>query len=233
MYPSLTIFFSILLPYCTVLSAAASADCFRQEGDSYTTPANHSDRISIGVTCSAAENKNCIVESGGFVNAQSTLNINTTDPVEIFDAIGRAVNTDFKASLYGRVSNASITVGPGRNGYVGFTVFLRCYDGVVGDGKDCFDDVPAGVSVTACQPATLSGKSLDRIPYFDGVSSFISTDPETASKITTNPAATETNDEPVKESGAVRFGQGGGALMMTTIMTVVLGMGIGSCWFAS
>ena len=185
------------------------------------------------MTCSAAENKNCIVESGGFVNAQSTLNINTTDPVEIFDAIGRAVNTDVKASLYGRVSNASITVGPGRNGYVGFTVFLRCYDGVVGDGKDCFDDVPAGVSVTACQPATLSGKSLDRIPYFDGVSSFISTDPETASKITTNPAATETNDEPVKESGAVRFGQGGGALMMTTIMTVVLGMGIGSCWFAS
>lgn len=234
MYPSLTIIFCVLLPYCAVLSAAASADCFRQEGDSYTTPTNHSDPISVGVTCSTAENKNCTIESGGFLNAQRTLNVNTTDPAEIFDAIGKAVNTDFKEFLYGRVPNVSRTVGPGSNGYIGFTVYLRCYKGVVGDGKDCFDDVPAGVSLTACQPATLSGKDSQGIPDFEGMASFVNTDQETASKITTNPATTATN-APVaddKDSGAVMFGQRGGSLMMM-VTTVVVGMGIGSCWFTS
>lgn len=162
------------------------------------------------------------------MNAPSTLNINTTHTTELFDAIGKAVKTEFKESIYGAVPNVTFTVDPGQTGYIGFTVTLRCYDGVI-EGANCFDDVPAGVSITACQPGSLSGDTSQGVPNLDGTAAFVNTDRETAFNTTNNPAATA---KPNANSGAVKvLGQGGwwSTMMMTAAVTA---MGIGSCFVA-
>lgn len=87
--------------------------------------------------------------------------------------------------------------------------------------------MPAGTSVTACRPATLSGKNSKGVPNLDGVSAFVTTgeDPEVAPTATDNPAATT---KPDADSGAVKlFGQGGwwSATMMVAVVLAAMGMG--------
>lgn len=243
MHASLSILLSLLLPYCTTFSAAASVDCFHQIGDSYTTPSNTTSQISAMVECSRSENRTCQLPSGGFLNVPSTLTINSTPTAEIFETIGKAVKTEFKKSLYGAVPNSTFPIQPGQTGYIAFTSILRCYDGVI-VGSECFDDVPAGESVTACQPSILSGHTSQGVPNLNGVAAFVTTTGErTASNRADNPAASLTDSpaaistdnpaattEPDADSGAVKLlSQGGWWPTMMMLTVVMAAMGIGSC----
>lgn len=226
---SLSIILSVLVGYCTIFSTAApSKDCFKQERERYTKPADGASRTSATIACSARANVTCELPNGGFLNEPRTLNINSAHTDEIFDLIGKVVGTEFKKSTYGSVPNGTLTIQPGQTGYMAFTQILACYDGVF-VGNDCFDDVPPGTSVTACLPATMGGKGRDGIPYLDGVSAFVTTgaNPEVAPTATDNPAATT---KPDADSGAVKLlGQGGWwpAMMMSAV--VMAAMGMGSC----
>lgn len=258
MYFSLSIILSVLLSYCTVFSAAASADCFRQEGTLEIIQSNITSRISAGVACSKAANQSCLLESDGLVSAPSTLNITTAHTAEVFDAIGKAVNSPFpfNESGYGDVSRMSISIGPGENGYISYNLYLRCYDGVI--ENECFDDIPAGMPVKACQPwgnVIISGEVFPRL---NSTFEFVPTDEATALNMTDNPAAalkaevdsgtangtgsdtasgtgsgTASGPDSGPDSGAVKLlGQGGwwsSMVMMTVVMTT---MGIGSLFFA-
>ena len=243
MYTSLPIILSVLLPYCAVFSAAASDDCFKQTRDSYTTTSNTTSRVSAPIVCSEAENKTCDLPSGGFLNVPSSLTIKSAHEAEIFDTIGKVVNTEFKKSVYGAVSNSTFPIEPGRSGHVGFTAILRCYDGVI-VGSECFDDVPAGQEVTACHPSVLPGNNPNGVPTLEGVSAFVTTGNGTALDTTDNSATSSTGGsaamstdnpaattKPDDDSGAVKlFGQGSSwSTMMLMVTVAVVATGIGSC----
>lgn len=171
-----------------------------------------------------------MVQSSGLVNAKSTLNITTTHTAEVFDAIGKAVNTPFNESMYGDVSGFSFTIGPGKNGYASYNYALFCYDGVI--NNECFDDISADVPVMACQPRS-GGNVAAGFPRLEGLWAFVSTDEKTALNMTNNPAANVKPDADSdvdndtgrdSHSGAVKlFGQRGwwsSMMMMTIVMTV-------------
>lgn len=208
---------SVLLAYYTVSSAAASADCLRQTG----FPANSSSipaRISVGVACSETENRTCSVQSGGYVEASSTLNITTSHTADILDTFGKAHNVPFNQVKYVDGSNSEFNVEPGQNGYIGYTFSQRCYTGVI-EG-DCFDDVSTGTPVTACRPRI--EQNISNEPTLQGDITFVDTDEATARNMTDNPALAV---KP-KASGAVDLlGQGGwrsSLLMVTIVMGVVM-----------
>lgn len=244
MSTSLAIVLSVLVGYCTVFSGAASVDCFKQEGDGYTTTWNTTSRISAPISCSMSANRTCELASGGFLNVPSTLSITSTHTDEILETIGKAVDTEFKKSVYGAVPNSTFTLQPGQTGYVGFTATLRCNDGVI-VGSECFDDVPAGQSVTACRPSTLGGDNSKGVPNLDGVAAFVTVDDDDLFDNTDNPAASSTDTpvpistdnpaattKPDADSGAVKLLGQGGVWSTTTIVMVTIvmaAMGIGSC----
>ena len=191
---SFSIILSVLVGYCTVFSAAApSKDCFKQERDSYTTTSNTTSRISAPIACSKSANRTCDLPSGGFLNVPSTLSISSTHAGDIFALIGKVVDTEFKKSIYGAVPNTTLTIQPGQTGYMAFTNILVCYDGVI-VGSECFDDVAAGTSVTACRPSTLRVLSPEGVPKLDGVAAFVTTTDDTLFDTPDNPAASSTDD---------------------------------------
>lgn len=223
---SLSIILSVLVGYCTVFSAAAaSKDCFKQKRNSYTKPEDGASIISAPIACSKLANATCQLPYGGFLNQPRTLSISSTHTDDIFDLIGKVANTEFKKSIYGAVPNGSYAILPGQTGQVDFTQILECYDGTIVRSQ-CFDDVPAGTSVTACRPFTLSGKDSKGVQYLNGVAAFVTTggDPEVPPKSTDNPAA---NTKPDGNSGAVRLFAQGDLMMMITLMAATIG--IGSC----
>jgi hypothetical protein len=225
MYPPtlfIIIYYALFWLSCPAFTAAASADCFKQQRDSYTTSAKDTKRISAGVACPESAAQPCSLETGGFVNATSTLNITTGNTAEVFAAVGRAANTQFAVFLNGSVANQTITVEPGRTGYFGFTVTYRCYAGVL---EDCRAEVgvPNGTAVEACQPATLDSETSQGVPIMDGSGSFVDTDQKTIADMTTNPAAETTRNEPSEDSGAVKLGTGNA--LLTAISMVIMGWG--------
>ena len=226
---SLSIILSVFVGYCTVFSTAApSEDCFKQEGDLYTTTEDGASRTSAAIACSARANVPCKLPFGGFLNEPRTLNISSTHTDEIFDLIGKVVDTEFKKSIYGSVTTGNFTVEPGQTGYMAFTQYLACNDGVI-VGSECFDDVPAGTSVAACRPETLGGTDSKGLPILNGASTFVRTgqDPEVAPTATGNPAATT---KPDADSGAVKLlGQGGWWPTMMMAAVVMAAMGMGTC----
>ena len=158
------------------------------------------------------------------MNASSTLNISTSRTADVFEAIGKAVKTEFHASFYGTINNQTFQVEPGRAGFLGFTLTYRCYDGVTGDCVD--DDVPSGTPLTACKPATLDGDDSQPYPALDGTTNFVTTSPESVKDMPTNPAAEIPKNAPKVDSGAATFGQGGGISM-----AIFMSMGI-VAWLA-
>lgn len=174
---------SILLAYCTVSSAAASADCFTGIGSSYTTSSDASARITAGFTCS---NSTCTIRSGGYVKESSTLNITTRHTTEVLGTIGRAFNVSFNEVKYEQM-NAENIFGPRQNGYIIYNYSLLCYLGVI--EKHCFDDIPAGTPVMACRPRS-QAEDPNGPNYRDGHLTFVETDEATARSITDNPALT-------------------------------------------
>lgn len=219
----LTILPIILLSY-TPFSAAASADCFTQQRDSYTKPSDGTSRVSVGVACPNSEDKRtCPVETGGFLNFASTLNITTKASAEVFETIGNATNTEIKKSVYGAVTNGTFDLEAGRTGFYGFTATYRCYAGTF---KDCIEDIPSGTAVEACTPETLKSDNSLRVPALEGTTSFVNTDSETIANMTTNPAATvtdtaKTSGPPNADSGAIKLGQRDGLLL-----TILVAMGV-------
>ena len=221
MQPILSIaLFSVLLPYS--LTAAASTNCFEQQGDYVSVPAPNTERISVGVACPQSEtNKTCPLATGGKLTEPSTLNITTTGSLkELFDVIGAATGTEFAESLTGSVHNTTYQVESGRTGYYGFTQTYLCYSGVL---KDCVKDVKNGTAVRACRPATRQNKKADELPELDGTVAFVNTD--SISNLTTNPANTSEKSGPAASPssqanlGMTVIGQGG-----LVMMTVVLGL---------
>ena len=226
MYCSLSLVFSIFLSCCAVFSAAASADCFTPQGDSYTTPTNLTQRTSVGIVCSKAANKTCTVHSEGSMTVQSTLNV-TPDPDDVdslFEAVGKAFNAETPKSITGTIPNGTYTVAPGKAGHVGFTLTLRCYDGTVGGG-DCFKNVAAGASVTACVPSTLGG-NMD-VPNLDGTAGFVQTDEATAA------AETDVPNLVVKDADSAAVGGAVWSRTMMMMTIVMMGMAMGGCWLIS
>ena len=148
----------------------------------------------------------------------SILNITTTDSIaDIFQAVRQATNQSFDTSIQGVVRNVTSSVSPGQYGYIGFTLIYDCYEGVL--ASDCFKNLAAGTAVKACQPMTLG--SVNGLPVFQGIPSFVSTDAATASNMTTNPAAAKPStaaqlgSSAKPSSSAYRAEQSGGLLAFT------------------
>ncbi|KAI4287112.1 MAG: hypothetical protein L6R35_003627 [Caloplaca aegaea] len=169
-----------------VSNGMAATDCFTQVGDSYSKPAGTTRRISVGIACPPSDNNvTCPLTAEGYFEEAATLNITTQSRSEIFDAV-RTDDRTFEDSVKGRGPTLTYPVDPGRMGYYGFTVHLRCFAGTLGD---CIGaDVEAGTHIEACAPMTLLGGTPDEIPTFDGTGAFVQTDD--ISEMSTNPSAT-------------------------------------------
>jgi hypothetical protein len=74
MYPALLLVPAVFLLSCPAFSAAASGDCFKQQGESYTKSANNVQRISDGIACPGSSDQVCRVVTGGVMDVQNTLN---------------------------------------------------------------------------------------------------------------------------------------------------------------
>ena len=177
---------SVILFYCIPSMAADSSDCFKQQGDSYTKPSPGATRVSAGLACPESQKQDCSLDSGGFVNAKSTLNVTTNDAAMVYNAVAKATRVSFVLSTYGSAPNVTFKVKPGQIGYAAFTLFNRCYAGVL-DG--CIADISKDKVIEACQPILLSGKSQN----LDGTSTFVQSDQKTIANMTTNPAANAPN----------------------------------------
>lgn len=242
---SLSIILSLLLPYGTLFSAAASERCFEQTGNN-SGRANGSYQVSPLGTCSGSS---CQFQYGGYLNVPSTLDFNSIHTAEIYAAIGKELKIPFKASTYGAVCPGSSSIQAGRTGYLTFTPNLECYFGNI-IGADCFSDVPPGTPVTACKAVLLTEhRDSKGVQCFDGPQHpvFEAHEPVNASSIVELPPPDDSRNNPhfvayeenpalsVKpnaESGAVRLlllGQGGG--WWPTMMVAVAAVGVGSCSF--
>lgn len=209
---------SVLLAYYAVPSAAASADCLRQIGFAVNLPSIPA-RISVGVVCPKAENRNCSsVRSGGYLKAASTLNITTRHTADVFDTFDKSFNVPFDQVKYVDGSGSEYDVGPGMSGYIGYIFSQTCYTGVI--EKDCFNDIPTGTPVTACRPQ-IQQRNADGPPSLDGHIEFVNTDEATARNMTDNPALAV---KP-KDSGAVNLlsheGWRPSLLAVTMVMTIM------------
>jgi hypothetical protein len=216
MYLAFYIIHPVLLLSSAAFSAAASADCFKQQGDRFTKSTGLTERISPGIVCSNSTTSFCDLQTGGFVNAEGSVNISTDARSEIFDAVGKAADMEVRETVYGSAPNVTYRVEPGQAGFYGFTIKLICYDGVLGD---CIANVPNGTAVEVCTPGKLRAPSSLGVPILEGDSAFVNMNPESVVNMTTNPAA-EARDSP-----AVRMGPAGG------LMAIAVAMGIGS-WLA-
>lgn len=232
MYFSFFAILSVLLAYYTVFSAAASADCFRKIGN--ITTSETSVRVSAGLACAKTEKRNCTIQAFGYANASSTLNISTIHAAEVLDTIGEAFNISFNKVRYESINGSFYPISPGMNGYINFTFSFWCYSGVI--AKDCFDDIPVGVPIKACQPQSSTG-DMSVPSYLVSSIDLIVTDEATARNMTDNPALaikppkdsganndTDISPNTSPHSGAVNLlGQGNwpsSLLMMTIVMTI-------------
>lgn len=199
------------------LTNAASADCFKLQGDGFTAPAESTMRVSPGVICPDTAKEPCTLSTGGFVNATSTLNITTGSNAKVFAAVGKATHQNWPESIYGSVGSENLTVSPGRIGWYGFTVSHLCFVGVL---EDCAADinVPTGTVIETCRAGTLGDNNLQGIPFLSGTGNFIDSDRETVANMTTNPA------RETKPSRATKVGPGSGFLM-----AISMAIGLGAC----
>lgn len=166
----------LLLP--SSLVSAASTDCFQPDGGMFLVPESDDTRISDIVKCPPSDQgTTCPVATGGNlfnITSHSTLNITTSSPKDVFDAVTAATCREFPESLTGRVVNQTYGVDPGQSGYYAFRQIQACYSGILKGG--CVKDVQDGTAVTACVPQTNSQNISDGIPLLNGTFRFINAD---------------------------------------------------------
>lgn len=178
----------IVFSYYISSIAAASLECFQQQGDSFTIPSPDSTRVSVGVTCLESH---CDLRPAGFVNANSTLNVTLPAPAEIFVAVGRANNITFPQSVYGAVSDRNLfIIGENQSAFVAFTITYQCFDGFM---TDCAREKPNVVAIGACRPLLTSEHDLQGVPIFEGNLSLVKTTSSNVANMSTNPAQDERN----------------------------------------
>lgn len=152
------------------------------------------------------------------MNATSTVNI-TGAVATVYDAVGKVINAEFPAYLYGAASNATYNVQLGMTGFYGFTVTYRCYAGVLGN---CIADIANGTALEACMPTALQGRNSLGVPNLEGSTNFVSTDPQTIANMTTNPALSGPANLYNTDSGGAKVGIGGTWLMAIVVIAVWL-----------
>lgn len=182
MYLSLPIILSGLLSYCTVFSAAASADYFRQEGYNYTTPSEITSRFSAGMACSKVANRTCILQSNGLMNARSPLYPNMTCTAVVFDIIDTFAKSLilFEESIKSRLPRDTITLEVEQNDYSSPIFSLTCYSSVI--ENVCFDKIPVNVPVTVSQPKGFENKA-EGITRLYSTSVIVNTDEDTDNEV--------------------------------------------------
>lgn len=216
MYAILSTIISVILFYCTPLIAEDSADCFKQQGKKYTRPSDGASRISAGLACPESTKTYPPLAWGGFVYANSTLNVTTSDASMVYNAVTQATGLKFAEFIYGSVGNGTYYVQPGQIGFMDFTGYNLCYTGIL---ENCISDISNDTLVEACQPEVLSGDDILDVPTLDGTSSFVTTTPDNIVGKTTNPAANETKPSSDVISMAVKLEEC--KIWSLTIMIVV------------
>lgn len=165
----------------------AAMDCFIQAGEPRTKPAASVHRVSAGVDCSLSPNPatTCPLQSGGYVTESATLNITTSVASKVYDAIRDATGRPFHDTITGSVANFTVQVKHGLVGYRGFTAYLNCFRGTLGD---CLADenISSGTAIEACTPYVFGGKHGAGEPQMEGESAIVVTDD--IFKMSTNPA---------------------------------------------
>jgi hypothetical protein len=225
MYPALLLVPAVFLLSCPAFSAAASGDCFTQQGESYTKSANNVQRISEGIACPESSDQVCQLIAVGVVDVQNTLNdTKGDDATELTGYIRQDGKIDFPVAKWGTVPGEMYDVRPGRAGYYGFTPTYRCYVGVLGN---CLRNFTAGTWVEACRVVPLGQDLYSGIPDVQGTTSFIDTDRDTIANMTTNPAMGPGRPslgriQQDRRSDGVTLGHGGEWVMATV---AVIGIG--------
>ncbi|PVH71933.1 hypothetical protein DL98DRAFT_660330 [Cadophora sp. DSE1049] len=235
------------LPAIFTLFAFANADCknFTQAatrfgGGYYTSTASGSQIISRGYVCDSSNSNyefnstgqqrcnstQCPAVAYGIINVVGTTNLSLSeDEAEpLFDLVPK-FTTDkpfFPYEFSGNASHISscFNVASNVSGYFAFTPFLICAEGTLSECSG--GPVEDGTTIRICAPHTYGSES-NRSP--DGAQTFVTTDPETAANITTNPAATRT---PIVSAAGRNIGLNGGVQALVVAFWLAICLGLGS-----